>query len=173
MMPLAYYQEYDEVILDLCQHFLDLCPPEVDAEARHKGYEPTYFAGNFPAAAAFEMPFEDEPHRVDNTMQPGVVNIGFRLFLPALYETESGYDASPRSGAQLEALRLHGRFRQNLYADPEGGNFNMQGRVNRIQLLRGESGDMNRLGFAIATDISDEGLTTILWVHHTDIRVEL
>jgi hypothetical protein len=63
MMPLAYYQEYDEVILDLCQHFLDMCPPDVDAEAKHKGYEPFYFGGNFPAAAAFEMPFEDEPHR--------------------------------------------------------------------------------------------------------------
>jgi hypothetical protein len=172
-LPLRYYQEYDEVIFGLCGFFLDLCPGDVDQDAKHNGYEPIYYGGNFPAAACFELPFEDEPRRGDNTMQPGIVNLGFRFYLPSIITLgDDGFDASPRSGAQREGVRLHARWRENLLARPEDGNFNLQGRVHRISLLRGESGDMNRLGFALAVDYSDDA-NTILWVHHTDIRVEL
>jgi hypothetical protein len=172
-LALAYYREYDEAVLDTCEFLLNACPPDISQDARHKGYEPTLFGGDFPAAAAFEMPFEDEPRRTDNSMMPGIINIGFRIYLPSMISTGQGFDSSPRSGAQLEAMRLHGRWREGLFGDPVSGNFNMQGRVHRLSLVRGEAGDMSRLGFALAVDYADDGTETILWVHHTDVRVEL
>jgi hypothetical protein len=177
-MRLSEYREYDDAVLDLCRFFVSLAPPEVEADARHVGYEPMVFGGMFPTVACFEQPFEDEPKRVDNTIQPGVINLGFRIYLPSVVSFvgdtgEMQSDFGPRSGAQLESMRLHARFRENLFDDESYQNFNFGGRVYRIRLVRGEGGDMDRMGLALAVDYGEAGTETLLWVHHTDIRVEL
>ena len=170
-LPLHRYVEFEEVVLDLCNFMNSLCPPDIAEDSKHRGYEPTYFGGNFPASAAFLDYPEEYPKSTDNTMQPGVVNIVHRLYLPSIISVGDSYDASPRSGAQLESLRLRSKWRENLF-DPNVDNFNMGGRVYRIILSRGESGDADRLGFPLAWD--EEGdTTTFLWVDDARIRVEL
>ncbi len=159
--------EYDEVVESLTAFFLSLCPPDIVFDARHDGFEPMYYGGLFPAAACFEQAFEDEPKQMDASMQPGIIELGFRIYQPSV---GPGLEQHARANAQRDTRRLEARFREKLYADPSNGNFNMQGRVHKIQLAGGESGDHDRLGFALAFDADTD---SFLWVRHTDIRVTL
>lgn len=166
--------EYDEVVDEITSFLLSLVPPDIPPEGRHNGYEPFFFGGVLPAAAAYEILDEDEPRSLDNSIQPGVINTGLRFYLPSLYISLSGdMDASPRAGAFKEARRLYARFRENLYRDPTDGNFNMQGRVQRIRIIRSEAGDHDRLGNSLAIDMDSDGNETVLMVRHVDVRVEL
>lgn len=172
-LRLAHYVEYDEVVLTLAEFFNSLCPPDIDQDAKHKGYEPTFFGGNFPASASFLEDSQEYPKSSDQSMQPGVVNMVHRLYLPSMYEDVSSgvLNDQPRKGAQLEALRLRALWRKELY-DLEQDHMNLQGRVYRITVMRGESGDADRLGFPLAWE-NDGTSTTYLWVDDARIRVEL
>lgn len=159
--------EYDEVIDSLTAFFLGLCPDDIVSDARHDGFEPLNYGGLFPAAACFEQDYEDEPKTQEASMQPGIITIGFRIYEPSV---GAGLEQHARARASKETRRLEARWREAIYADPTTGNFNMQGLVTKIQLIRGESGDHDRLGFALAYD---EDTESYLWVRHTDIRVTL
>lgn len=171
--------EYDEVVDECTGHLLQCLPPDFSQDARHDGYEPFFFSGLFPAAAAYELLDEEEPRTADNTIQPGILNIGLRFYMPSLYISALGdsIDASPRAGSFRELKRLYARFRENLYGKTEAdfalGNFNMQGRVNRIRIVRSEVGDHDRLGNSLAVDMDSDGNETVLAVRHIDVRFEL
>ena len=169
--PLAYVAENDQVELELCRSLLALLPDEeFDQDGIHVGYEPFHFGGVFPSAAAYPLGSREDPKQVAGSPQPGVIEVGMRIYLPSILATPDGsWDASPRKQAQFEARRLHSLWRKELY-DPISQNSTLGGRVHRIEVARSFQGDMNRLGFAIAVD---EETDSYLWVHDMGLRVYL